>query len=187
MTDDEKVFLAQVALGLFSVEPDGTIWRLARWTGGGQVSGLIYMRKRRAERSTAGPNSYLRVMFKDGERRRKVSAHRIVWMIANRRPIPEGMEINHLDGAKRNNRPSNLEVVSHRQNAQHCHTMLSPKKKDQRGEKNSSAVLTDQLVIEMRAIWDARAMTQREIAIRFGVKQQTVQNAVNRKTWKHLP
>lgn len=187
MTEDEKAFLAQVALGLFKVESDGTIWRLAKWTGGGRVSGLIYVPKARAERSTAGPGSYLRVMFKDGERRRKVNAHRIVWMVANRRPIPPGMEINHIDGVKRHNRPDNLELVTHQQNAQHSHTHLAPKKKDQRGEKNSSAAVTETQVLEIRSIWRASALSQREIAAKFNITQSTVSAIVLRKSWAHLP
>lgn len=186
MTEDEKAFLAQVALGLFKVE-GGKIWRLAKWTGGGDVSGLIYTRKTRAERSSARLGSYLRVMFKDGSDRRKVSAHRIIWMIANRRPIPAGMEVNHLDGNKQNNDPSNLEIVTRQQNVQHSHTHLSPKKKDQRGEKNSSAAVTGAQVMEIRALWKAKAMTQREIAEMFGVRQSTISAIVVRKSWAHLP
>jgi len=187
MTEDEKAFLAQVALGLFKVEADGTIWRLAKWTGGGIVSGLIYIPKERAERSTAGPGSYLRVMFKDGPVRRKVAAHRIVWMVANRRPIPAAMEINHRDGNKRSNSPLNLELVTHQQNAQHSHTQLAPKKKDQRGEKNSSAAVTEAQVVEIRAIWASGALSQREIAAKYGITQSTISAIVVRKSWAHLP
>jgi len=186
MTEDEKAFLAQIALGLFRVEMNGSIWRLAKWTGGGEASRLIYIPKERAERSSAGSDSYLRIMFKDGDKRRKVSAHRIVWMVANRRPIPALMEINHIDGKKRNNAPANLELTTHQQNAQHCHTHLSPKKKDQRGEKNSAAAVTETQVLEIRAISAARAMTQREIAARYGITQSAVSAIINRKSWAHL-
>jgi predicted XRE-type DNA-binding protein len=187
MTEDEKAFLAQVALGLFKVEPDGTIWRLAKWTGGGVVSGLIYIPKERAERSVARKGSYLRVMFKDGAKRRKVSAHRVVWMIANRRPIPPSMEINHIDGNKQNNPPGNLELATRQQNVQHSHTHLSPKKKDQRGEKNSAAAVTEAQVLEIRAIWAAKALSQRDIAARFKITQSTVSAIVTRKSWAYLP
>lgn len=186
MTEDEKAFLAQVALGLFKVD-GGKIWRLAKWTGGGNVAGLIYTKKSRAETSAARAGGYLRVLFKDGVTRRKVSAHRIIWMVANRRPIPTGMEVNHLDGDKQNNDPSNLEIVTRQQNVQHAHTHLSPKKKDQRGEKNSAAAVTAEQVVEIRSIWAARAMSQREIAARFGVTQSTISAIVVRKSWAHLP
>ncbi|WP_366071320.1 HNH endonuclease signature motif containing protein [Nitrobacter sp.] len=187
MTENEKAFLAQVALGLFKVEMDGTIWRLAKWTGGGLVAGIVYTKRTRAERSTSGQNGYLRIMFKDGMIRRVVAAHRIIWMIANRRPIPERMEINHIDGKKSNNTPSNLELTTHQQNAQHSHTHLAPKKKDQRGEKNSAAAVTESQVIEIRTIWANRSLSQREIAAKYKITQSTVSAIVARKSWAHLP
>lgn len=187
MTEDEKAFLAQIALGLFSVEKDGTVWRLARWTGGGQVSGITYLPKRRAETSSHLKGSYPRIMFKDGEERRSVNAHRIIWMISNRRPIPPKMEINHIDGNRINNIPSNLELVTRQQNVQHAHTCLCPKKKDQRGEKNASAVVTESQVAEIRAIWATRSLTQREIAEKFRITQSTISAIVLRKSWTHLP
>ena len=41
--------------------------------------------------------------------------HRIVWMLHNG-PIPDGLEINHIDMDKSNNHISNLELVTHRRN-----------------------------------------------------------------------
>lgn len=49
----------------------------------------------------------------DGRKFDKV--HRIVWMLFNG-PIPEGMEINHIDMNKSNNNISNLELVTHKRN-----------------------------------------------------------------------
>jgi hypothetical protein len=42
--------------------------------------------------------------------------------------IPKKMEINHLDGDKHNNHPSNLEIVSRHQNLIHYHRILKPQK-----------------------------------------------------------
>lgn len=52
MTDDEKAFLAQIALGWFTVKPDGTIWRNIKFHGGG-VSLPEWITPTRAERSTS--------------------------------------------------------------------------------------------------------------------------------------
>jgi hypothetical protein len=40
--------------------------------------------------------------------------------------IPKKMEINHLDGDKHNNNPSNLEIVTRHQNLIHYHRILKP-------------------------------------------------------------
>jgi hypothetical protein len=42
--------------------------------------------------------------------------------------IPKKMEINHVDGNKHNNNPSNLEIVTRHQNLIHYHTILKPKR-----------------------------------------------------------
>ena len=49
-----------------------------------------------------------------------VAVHRVIWERVNG-PIPEGMEINHLNGIKDDNRLENLEVVTHSDNVKHAH------------------------------------------------------------------
>src|SRR5690606_10298728 len=74
MTEHEQAFLAQVALGWFTVKPNGTIWRNIRFHGGGPatgVAGLTWITPTRAERSVSAKGKYLRVMFYDRGRRRK--------------------------------------------------------------------------------------------------------------------
>ena len=46
-------------------------------------------------------------------------AHRVVWESIHG-PIPEGLQINHKDLDKQNNRPSNLELVTGTENVQHA-------------------------------------------------------------------
>lgn len=47
-------------------------------------------------------------------------AHRLIWEATNG-PIPEGMEINHINGIKNDNRLANLEVVTRSENARHAY------------------------------------------------------------------
>ena len=47
--------------------------------------------------------------------RYQISAHRVVYEAFNG-PIPEGMEIHHIDGNPRNNHISNLQMVSREEN-----------------------------------------------------------------------
>jgi len=45
--------------------------------------------------------------------------HRLIWMKANNRFIPEGFEINHKNLDKKDNRIKNLELITHKENIQH--------------------------------------------------------------------
>jgi len=182
MTHDEKTFLAQVAMGWFTVKPDGTIWRNIRFRGGG-VSLPVWIVPERAERSVARKGSYLRVMFNDAGKRRRVAAHRVVWMMANRRDIPAPMELNHEDGNKQHNFPSNLTLVTHAENAIHSIRVLGNKPKATFGEANAAAKLTDQKVAEIRAHLAARTLPQREIARLYGVTQSAVSAIATGKSW----
>ena len=46
--------------------------------------------------------------------------HRIIWEAVNGQPIPEGMEINHINGIKHDNRIENLELVTRLENMRHA-------------------------------------------------------------------
>lgn len=187
MNDSEVEFLAMIGLGWFHVDRRGLIWRRARYTGGDTPSIIFLPEPIRAERSVARADSYLRVMFRGRSAiRMAVSAHRIVWMVTHHRPIPLCMEINHCDGAKQNNHPSNLELVTRAQNVQHAVRVLGRRPKAQDGVLNAAAKLSVQQVMEIRALASAKAMSQREIAERFGISQSTVSDIFLRKGWSHI-
>jgi predicted DNA-binding protein (UPF0251 family) len=185
--DRELLFLAQIGLGWFSVDDQGRIWRHARLIGGTVTTVKWLKYPERAERSMHAKGSYPRVMFTHQGTRYAVQAHRIVWMVVNGKVIPPSMEINHIDGIRTNTLPSNLELVTRSQNTIHAIHVIGRKPHSQLGNKNPSAKLSDEQVIEIRRLWDSRAMNQREIGEKFNIGQQTVHCIVARKNWTHLP
>ncbi len=54
------------------------------------------------------------------------------------------------------------------------------------GQKNAAAQLTDAQVVEMRALYAAGAVSQRQLGQRYGITQSTVSAIVRGQTWRHL-
>ncbi len=69
------------------------------------------------------PHGYLFVQLRVSQEGKMISKmsrlHRLV-AEAIYGPCPEGSEVNHIDGDKLNNRPENLEYVTHSENMEHA-------------------------------------------------------------------
>ena len=188
MTKAETSFLALLAIGVFSVDAEGRIWRCRRLIAGSRTGAPPYWKDiepRRAEVSES--DGYPTVLFSDGNTRQKVFAHRIVWMIVNKADIPRPLEINHKDGVRANAHPTNLEITTPSGNTLHSFRVLGRKMKEQRGEMNATAKLQEAQVLEIRRLCETKAMAQSKIGQLFGVSQRTVSEIYLRKSWKHLP
>lgn len=184
MTNSEQALLAQIAMGIFSTDEAGAIWRHFRLSNGAalQIRPLLpLVPPERAEvRVTSG---YLRVQFMAGEERHQVYAHRVIWLIHSRQPIPEGLEINHIDGIKTHNAPSNLEIVTKSENQLHALHQLGKLS----SRKYPGAKLTTIQVYEIRKLYDTKAMTQAAIAKQYGVSVRTVSLIGLRKSYPLVP
>jgi hypothetical protein len=96
--------------------------------------------------------------------------------------------VNHIDGNKLNWHPSNLEWVTHKENMAHSVLLGLHKtgklKKRLTGEGNNQAKLTEQKVLEIRAM--SSLYSHAEIAERFGISQGAATMIINRQRWKHV-
>ena len=95
-------------------------------------------------------------------------------------PRPPGMSIDHVNGVRTDNRPSNLQYVTHAANMKRAGDLgLLP-----RGERHCSARLTEAIVLTIRER-HASSETQASIARFYGVHIVTVNDVILGKTWKH--
>jgi len=98
-------------------------------------------------------------------------------------PIPEGMEVNHKNGNKRDNRSDNLEYMTRSQNILHgVANHLIPI----RGEENPQAKLTTAQVLEIRALHVPGKCGYKQLGKRYGVSWEAIRNIVKRKVWEHV-
>ena len=89
--------------------------------------------------------------------------------------------VNHKNGIKTDNSPSNLEWVTYKQNSEHASTtglMLT-------GEDNPNSRFSEGEIIEIRRLRDA-GMTYRAIAKQFNSVHFTIISICKRVTWKHI-
>jgi hypothetical protein len=106
------------------------------------------------------------------------------------------MQVNHIDGNKRNNSPSNLEYVTPAGNSAHAaatglapsglrHGRSTKPHRTARGVDVNTARLTPEQVRRMRDLsadgWNL-PMLMRE----FGLSKSATHQVVTRKSWRHV-
>ncbi len=130
--------------------------------------------------------------------RRKWLAHRLAWIDANGRPIPEGMVVcHHCDNPPCVN-PEHLFLGTLRDNNQDRHAkggyeymrgagnvMNRYPERRPRGEQNGFAKLNAAIVLEVRRL-HAEGASLRSLARRFSVDPVTIRMVVRRVTWRHV-
>lgn len=97
-------------------------------------------------------------------------------------PRPEGMQVNHKDGNKQNNRRNNLEYCTPSQNTAHAHRSGLC---NQKGDKNNASKLTEENVMRIKAIVRG-GLSQTKTAAQFGVSRATVNFIMLGKRWGHV-
>ncbi len=158
----------------------------------GRVRSLT--RKRRSNRDSVSivqsrvlkesylPTGYCFVHLSRNAKVKHFYIHRLVAATFIRR-IKKGEQINHKDFNKKNNKITNLEIVTPKQNSHHA-------MKDGRGvtgkkgESNLTSKLTEEKVRLIRQK-NEQGISQRILAKEFGVCFQNISFICLRKTWTH--
>lgn len=165
--------------GTYAANEDGDVFRLR--TYGSRPKPLLRSVAKRIKKGYAVAH-----FCQDGVRK-DVPIHRSVWQAFNG-AIPDGLEVNHKNGQRADNRLSNLELVTKSGNALHKFRVngFRSKGRSEPGEKNPASKLNEASVIEIRSTYAAGQTTQKQLALRFGVSQPMIGLIVRRKKWQHL-
>lgn len=108
-------------------------------------------------------------------------AHRVVWELTYG-PIPEGMCVLHRCDSKACCNPKHLFLGTRLDNARD----MVRKGRQAIGERNGASKLTVREVLRLRRHYTGGGVTQRELAVSFGIAQPVVGCIIRRETWKHV-
>lgn len=116
-------------------------------------------------------------------RRVRMKVHRAV-ALAFLGPRPPGAQINHISGDKRDNSVVNLEYVSCRRNVRHAWEKGLRRAEQVQGERHGRSKLTTEQVRHIRLVGSAANIN--DLADRFGVTPQCIDQVLTHKTWRHV-
>lgn len=108
-------------------------------------------------------------------------AHRLVLMAFKPVDNMENLEVNHIDGNKKNNKLENLEWCTSSENQ--IHAFKTGLNKARRGEKSNFSKLR---LEDVKRVFDLReqGLTQAEIATIIGCSSSNISYILKRKTWQ---
>lgn len=98
-------------------------------------------------------------------------------------PRFEKITVNHKNGVKSDNRISNLEYLTNRENVIHSYRELG--RTGAQGQRNGSAKLKDEDVLKIIAL-HRTGMTRKEIALKYNVSVSPIDKVINNRTFKHI-
>lgn len=130
-------------------------------------------------------DGYKKVRLSNGDGSRKVfSVHRLILETFQPNPHSNELQVNHKDGDKTNNKLSNLEWVTCKQNINHAYNLgLYTNIGD---NNNGDHKLCTSQVLEIIDLLLNQKLTIQAIADKYQVSKHAIESIKYKKTWKHL-
>lgn len=167
--------------GLYEVSNYGNVKRLARERI--ITNGISKPLSEKLLKNFTGKFGYSHVNLYKNKKLKQHRVHRIVMLAFTHMPNNK-TSFNHIDGNKSNNKLSNLEWCTQKENTIHAYkTGLA---KGRPGEQNSNSKLTKKQVLEIRNLYTQGNWTHRELAQKYNISRRHVGDIINRKRWMWL-
>jgi hypothetical protein len=159
----------------------------------GRVKSLVKAYRREEIILKGSPNTtgYTLVQLYPKPRQRKsLLVHRLVMMTFQPNPVMDELEVNHKDLDTTNNKMSNLEWVTSRENKDHyvaSDKFKTIKREMVCGEDQHLSKLTEVQVLEIRELHETgNYKTIKEVCEFYGISRSAHADVVKGRTWKHL-
>jgi hypothetical protein len=171
----ELKFLELVRKGNFTVFENGDIYRIKCRLCNSKcfIKINIYINK----------EDYCQMRFSYEKKRYMAQVHRVVYCFFHGE-IPDGMQINHKDGNKKNNAISNLEMVTPKENI--LHAIYVTKKFKCFGFKNLKSRLQPTDIGKILYYRKLCGFSSTKLAERFGVSRSQIWRICKFTTWRDL-
>lgn len=166
--------------GLYQVSSLGRVRSLDRYVRA--KNGSQSLKRGRILTQKIDRYGYPCVVLCNAPARSDITVHRLV-AIAFVHGNFEGAQVNHIDGVKTNNIPSNLEFCTSGENVRH--SVAIGLQKGRKGTAHHSAVLTDDDVRQIKLLL-RNGIPQSDIAARFGVGSRAISKINLGQRWSHI-
>lgn len=113
------------------------------------------------------------------------AAHRVAWMLSCG-PIPHGLCVLHTCDNPLCVRPSHLFLGTKSDNRRDCVRKGRAFMPDNRGARCAKAKLTEVKALEVKRLGAEGNLTQREIALEYGIDRSQVSRITHGKRWSYL-
>lgn len=170
----ERLFLPLIEGGIFSIDEAGAVWRHAvrhvrrdEW---------VSIPARRAEKDAG---EYLQIHQTINGKRLLCQVNRLVWQHFNG-AVPDGMEVNHDDGNKKNNHPRNLTLMTRSENM--AHAFSTGLHRGVRGEDHKGCRHSDDIVRRCITLRRREGLTLFAISAATGVSPSQVYRITSGKS-----
>lgn len=127
-----------------------------------------------------GNNGYLFVNLSNNSKIKRIGIHRLVALAFIQKPS-DNVEVNHIDGNKKNNSVENLEWVTRRENILHSYRKLGHKR-PWKGRKMHNRKLTDKEASDIKHSDISRAI----LAKKYHCNPSTICNIRAGKYYKEI-
>lgn len=119
--------------------------------------------------------------------RQKHDSHVFAWRIGNGGiAVPLGQLVMHTCDCRPCVNPAHLVLGTSSENMKQAHANGRGLDFHRRGEDVANAVLSDDLVRQIRSMYRPRSFSYRKIAKVLGVNQHLVRSVIDGRTWTHV-